>query len=152
MKRIFAATFTLLLCVFVCAGVLFAAESDDGKKIVIIGASVDLTAHQITISGMNFLGPNGKQLPTVLWQATPLTPILETPTQIVALLPNTLAPGMYLLTVTNSSEGNYDTFDVAIGTTGPTGATGATGATGNTGAVGPTGVKGDTGAQGAAGP
>ena len=153
MNRIFRLSFAAVLCVFVCASAVFAqSENADWRKIVITSASVDSTMTRITIGGINFLGLNGKKLPTVLLRTTVLALVSETPTQIIALLPAGLTPGTYLLTVANSSEGSYDTCDVTIGAAGPAGPTGPTGATGATGPQGPMGLPGPRGATGAQGP
>jgi hypothetical protein len=74
MKRtltgIAAGTFLALLL-----GATIFAEGD--KEIVITHASADLTTHRITITGVNFLGKDGKKQPTVLFQQAVL-PMLGT--------------------------------------------------------------------------
>src|SRR2546422_4607484 len=161
MRRIFRIGVSVVLCVFLCATAVF-AQSQPGtnyadamkqyvRKIVITDASVDSTTTRVTIGGINFLGPDGGQLPTVLLRTTVLPLVSETDTQIVALLPAGLTPGAYLLIVANSPY-DFGTFDLTIGATVPavsprppraTGApapTRAPGAARRTGATGPPGV------------
>ena len=138
MRRIFRISFSVVLCVFLCATAVF-AQSQPGtnyadaikqylRKIVITEASVDSTTTRVTIGGLNFLGPDGRHLPTVLLRTTVLPLVSETDKQIVALLPAGLTPGAYLLIVANSPY-DFGTFDLTIGATGPAGAPGPAGAT-----------------------
>jgi hypothetical protein len=117
-------------------------------QLVIDSATADLTAHVLTITGMNF----GTTAPAVSLNNMSLVVISFTPTTIQATIPSGFTPGSYLLTVSTSSGTPFnDLFDVTIGNTGATGATGATGPTGATGATGPTGATGATGPTGATG-
>src|SRR3989442_2273257 len=131
MRRIFRIGLSVVLCVFLCATAVF-AQSQPGtnyadaikeyvRRIVVTDASVDSTTTRVTIGGLNFLGPDGGQLPTVLLRTTVLPLVSETDTQIVALLPAGLTPGAYLLIVANSPY-DFGIFDLTIGATGPAGA------------------------------
>src|SRR2546423_5194782 len=119
-------------------------------QVTVNRTTIDYALNKITIVGTNF----GTSAPTVTLQGVPLTVQSYTSGTgtIVAMLPNALNPGSYLLAVT-SSTGTPSTgiFDTTYGSTGATGATGATGSPGPTGATGATGSTGATGATGATG-
>lgn len=77
-----------------------------------------------------------------------------TATTVEAIVPATIAPGTYLLTLVvgpgSSAQDNskYDESWVTIGAAGPLGPTGATGPQGATGPMGPQGIQGAAGAPG----
>ena len=124
--------------------------------VTIHSASINYTAHTITVTGQGFCASS--TLPAVLFNGAKLNLVTTvcSNTSVVADLP-VQAAGSYSLTVTNGSGGS-STFDATYGAVGPqgpiglTGATGAKGATGATGAVGATGAKGATGPTGPQGP
>jgi len=147
-------------------------------QIRVDSALPNLAAHAVTIGGVNF----GTQTPTVTLNDMPLTVLVSSPTQIVAVLPGSViaSPGTYQLVVrkggaNSQNSANVATIDVAIydepaapagtastlglqgpaGPTGPPGPQGATGPAGPQGAAGPAGPQGATGSagpQGAIGP
>src|SRR5215472_13371892 len=118
------------------------------NQVTVNNTTIDYVLNKITIVGVNF----GPITPNVTLQNVPLTvqSFNSGTGTIVAMLPNGLTAGSYLLAVTTTT-GTPATgyFDVAYGTSGPKGATGATGSTGSTGA---TGAQGATGSQGPIGP
>jgi hypothetical protein len=109
------------------------------------------------IVGTNF----GAALPQVTLGSQRLAVVSNSATRVDALVPATLAPGSYLLTLAPGNangdhsgsgthgEGNYDEFWVTFGASGAAGAPGAPGAPG---AAGPAGRDGAAGPQGPAGP
>lgn len=155
----------LVLALLPLAAFAQADKIDDNSKAVIItDANIDIPTSRITIKGVNFLGENGRRVPTVLFgpSRTILPPLLPaTATMLVAQWPSNLIPGTYLIVVANGSgTKDYDSFDVAFGAIGPKGDKGDkgdrgdkgdTGATGATGPQGPQGLKGDIGAHRRAG-
>jgi collagen type VII alpha len=138
-------------------GILLVLVSSLSSALIVVpvtidGASVNYTAHTITVSGLGFCAAGA--LPTVAFNGTKLKLVTTvcSNTSVVADLPAPAA-GSYSLSVTNGTGGS-STFDVAygaVGPQGPIGLTGATGAKGATGATGPQGVTGAAGAKGAAG-
>ena len=133
--------------------------------VTINSASINYTAHTLTLIGTGFCVPDAA--PSVVFNTTILAKSICSANEIVSPLP-VFAAGSYKVTVT--SRGGSALLDVTYGAVGPqgaagaegpkgaTGATGATGtegakgATGTTGAQGPIGLTGLTGAAGAAGP
>jgi hypothetical protein len=111
---------------------------------------------QITVRGSSF----GIALPNVLLDELPLAVLSYTDTVVVALVPASVTPGTYRLSLINNSlQGNAavrtGTLDVTVGAVGQTGAQGPkgdTGATGPQGQAGPSGPVGPTGPAGAYGP
>jgi hypothetical protein len=115
----------------------------------------------LNVFGINFAGR-----PRVTLGTTALTVVSTTATRIEALLPASVGPGSYLLTVTvnagrdddRGDDGKYDESWITIGTAGtpgpagPAGAIGATGPAGPAGAIGATGPAGPAGAPGSQGP
>ena len=97
-------------------------------------------------------------IPRVVLGTVPLTVVAVTAGGIEALVPASMSPGSYLLTVnlgkgnSAANEGKFDEFWVTIGATGATGATGSQGPQGVQGAQGPQGPQGAPGAQGIQGP
>ncbi len=147
-----------LVGVLAASSAVYAADSDSSHQLVIVSAQADLLNGQVVITGVN-LGPG---TPAVTLDAMPLTIVSAGPTQIVAVLPASVAatPGSYLLTVARRhghDEPDQDIFALtvgAVGAPGPEGDKGDPGAKGDTGEQGPQGVqgvKGDTGAQGPTG-
>jgi hypothetical protein len=125
---------------YVCA-VLFALTSAfafAAAPPVIDNASINYTAHTITIAGAGFSAP------TVEFNAAVLHVVSASATRIVASLP--VEPqGSYELIVTNSDKLSV-TFDVTYGPTGPPGVAGPQGAQGPKGEAGATGPQGPIGA------
>lgn len=145
-----------LVGVLAASSAVYAADSDSSHQLVIVSAQADLLNGQVVITGVN-LGPG---TPAVTLDAMPLTIVSAGPTQIVAVLPASVAatPGSYLLTVARRhghDEPDQDIFALtvgAVGAQGPQGLKGDTGAQGPTGATGPTGTTGAAGAAGPTGP
>jgi hypothetical protein len=124
----------------------------------------DVDQGLLYVKGTNFGGNSGK---LVLGNQT-LVLQSWSPTDIVGVVPASLAPASYVVTV-NTASGPSATFGVTIGAAGPQGPTGPTGPPGAKGDRGPQGIpgiqgppgvqgdkgdkgdKGDTGAQGAQG-
>jgi hypothetical protein len=108
---------------------------------------------------LHILGLNlGGARPQVTLGTLSLSVVSVTATQIDALVPASVVPGSYLLTVTfgksksgGDDEGKSDEFWVTIGAAGPTGATGAAGPAGVPGPSGPVGAQGAQGSAGLAG-
>lgn len=108
------------------------------------------------IVGLNLGGAR----PKVTLGMLPLSVVSMTATQIDAVIPPSVAPGSYLLTVTmgkgmtddgsDVDAGKYDEFWITIGGTGPQGPVGATGPQGPAGATGAPGAIGPQGPAGAA--
>ena len=111
---------------------------------------------------LHILGLNlGGGKPKVTLGTLALSVVSMTATQIDALVPPTVVPGSYLLTVSlaksksgsddGNGDGKYDEFWVTIGAAGPQGLVGPQGAAGKDGAMGPAGPVGPAGTNGAAG-
>jgi hypothetical protein len=150
---------TILL--FALASTL-AVQADEGRA-RIVRADVDLSAGLIFIHGAGF----GFRTPVVGLGDTKSVPVSSaSPTDVVALLPASITPGTYVLTLLRAGDGhdnagdNSASIDLtigAVGPQGPAGRAGAAGAKGDTGmagpqgpagAAGPAGAKGDTGMAG----
>lgn len=112
---------------------------------------------------LHILGLNlGGGRPNVTLGTLPLAVVSMTATQIDALIPASVAPGSYLLTVSlakgkngdddRNDDSKYDEFWVTIGTAGPQGPQGTAGTPGLQGATGVAGPAGKDGATGPAGP
>lgn len=141
------------------AGTVLAAPivafADSAKQPAITEARAN--GGMLFILGVNFAGG----MPKVTLGTLPLSVIAMSATQIDALIPASIAPGSYLLTVSlrkskagddrNDDDGKYDEFWVTIGGAGPQGPAGAAGPQGLTGPSGPQGPTGLQGAQGVAG-
>jgi hypothetical protein len=124
----------------------------------------DVDQGLLYVKGTNFGGNSGR---LVLGNQT-LVLQSWSPTDIVGVVPASLAPASYVVTV-NTASGPSATFGVTIGAAGPQGPTGPTGPPGAKGDRGPQGIpgiqgppgvqgdkgdkgdKGDTGATGATG-
>lgn len=155
--RRFAARVALALLM---AGTVLAAPivafADSSKQPAITEARVDGAV--LHVLGLNLGG--GK--PKVILGTLPLSVVSMTATQIDALIPASVVPGSYLITVSlakgkegddrNDDFGKYDEFWVTIGAVGSRGPAGLNGVDGATGAVGPQGPAGAVGATGALGP
>ncbi len=122
--------------------------------VTIDNASINYTAHTITVSGLGFCASG--VLPSVAFNGVKLKLVTTVCANTVVANLSAQVAASYNLTVTNGS-GGASTFAVTYGAVGPqgpiglTGATGAKGATGATGAQGPIGLTGATGAKGATG-
>jgi hypothetical protein len=116
-------------------------------------ADLESTPMTLTIMGINF--DNGG-LPKVNLSGFGLLTVqggVYTATEIVAILPENIMDGDYVLTVTtNPGEPRTDAIDITIGATGATGPAGPQGPAGADGAQGPAGADGQNGADGATGP
>ena len=114
-------------------------------------ATVDLSASQLTIEGINL-----PSQPIVVLANQQLTVTSSTPLTIVATLPAALTtPGTYQLLLEHPKDLIVSNLSVTIGPVGPTGATGPQGLAGPMGPMGltgPAGPQGATGSQGPAGP
>jgi hypothetical protein len=108
----------------------------------------------ITIVGTDFLfGPDAPTV-TLGEYVDPLV-IVGVPTNetIVALLPENIVAGDYLLTVaTGIGQAQNDEYDLTIGAVGPKGSQGEPGTQGEQGPIGPEGPQGAQGVQGPSGP
>ncbi len=119
--------------------------------VTIYSASINYTAHTVTVVGSGFCTG---ALPAVTFNTTRLKVTSTCSLSVVMASLPVQAAGSYRLMIANTS-GASATFYVtygAVGPQGPQGFTGATGATGATGSQGPVGLKGAQGATGAAGP
>jgi len=98
---------------------------------------VDLTLNRLTISGENFLGENGRTVPSLFLGKTLLSQLSSSQTTIDATLPSGLDAGTYLLIVSNGPHiDDFDTFDVTIGAVGQQGPPGIPGRVGPRGGPG----------------
>ena len=123
-NRAWSIALTLLLLALAASPVLAAPGSP--PQLVIVSASADVAAGTLTIVGTEF----GDE-PVVTLNATPLTVVTSTPSQIDATLPPGLAPGSYLLTVSRGpATTQFDAFNVTLGAAGPQGPPGGMGAPG----------------------
>lgn len=144
-------------CVMLGAGLPASAQRPPpSPPPIIVNAVGDLVASTLTINGANFVPV---PLTIMLGSMGPLTVTTATSTLVIATLPQGVAAGTYLLTMTTAG-GTQEEFWVALGAqgvpgpvgpAGPTGATGPIGATGPSGPIGPPGPTGPTGPQGATG-
>ncbi len=106
------------------------------------------------IFGLNL----GTARPNVTLGVLPLSVVSTTATQIDALVPASVAPGSYLLTVSlgrnkgSDDSSQYDEFWVTLGAAGPQGAKGDEGPQGPAGAPAKDGATGPQGPAGPAGP
>ena len=119
--------------------------------------TTDYTNLLLNISGSNF----GSQVGTVKLGGSTLTVVSWSAGRIVANLPATTVPGMYLLVVTIKPLPLIAVADVTLGAVGPQGVVGPqgpagpqgpTGLPGVAGAPGPVGSQGPTGPAGPTGP
>jgi hypothetical protein len=121
-------------------------------QMVLQYAGADINAGRLLISGLNLQKQNRK--PVVTFAGESLQVLNNDNNSIVASLPPSLiAPGSYLLTVSNGNNGQgRDVMTVTIGATGAQGPSGPAGPMGPMGPAGPTGAQGATGEQGPQGP
>ena len=150
-RSFWRATMLALMLAFAFPALLRAAPSTPAAVSIplINSAQADLSAHTITISGINF----GSTRPTVNLDAMTLTVTSFSPTAIKAALPPGLGAGSYHLAVTTGFLPlGLALLDVTIGTQGQVGPQGPQGPQGNPGATGPQGPQGNTGLTGATGP
>src|SRR5437762_9509276 len=108
-----------VLAVMTMLGGMATAQSTG--NLVITGTAIDAVKNVVTISRENFASADGRYIPSV-FLGRDLLPQLApaSATLIYAMLPFNLAPGTYLLTVSNGTKtGHYDTFDLTIGAAGP---------------------------------
>ncbi len=140
--RLIVLTFSAMLV----AGLPLAAQAP-----VIVNTAINYSAspNRITISGSNFKPATAA--PIVIFNTLQLTLVSSTNTTVVANLPTTLAPGSYLMAITNSQRSTFP-FVVTYGAVGPQGPIGPQGLQGPAGPTGPTGQQGLPGATGATGP
>lgn len=104
------------------------------------------STNQITISG-EFFKPKDKA-PTATLDGATLTVTSSSDTTIVARFSRSLAPGSYLLAVTNHPYSNVQTFTVTNGAVGPQGLPGTNGSNGTNGTSGTSGTNGINGSNG----
>ncbi len=105
-------------------------------------------ATQITVSGVGF----GAAKPQVTLSGVSLAVVSSSDTSITAAVPAGLAPGSYLLVVTNSRTRLPGLFAASIGLEqAAQGPAGPQGPAGSVGPAGPMGLQGTAGAQGPAG-
>ena len=140
---------TALACLPMMAAGIAAAD------VTIRSATLDATQSTLTLRGSEFTGPSGRFTTSVRLGPT-LTPLAinsASGTEIVAQLPESLAPGNYLLTVGYGlGESQFDQFIVTVGAVGPAGAAGPAGPEGPQGPAGPAGQTGLAGPAGPTGP
>jgi type VI secretion system Hcp family effector len=116
---------------------------------VIISASADLEAEQLTIRGLYF----GRATPHVTLAGKELAVLSSSPFEILAGLPPGIEPGSYLLTVCQRHRSKRsEPFEVTIGAAGPPGPAGPQGPEGQPGLPGPQGLQGLPGPEGPRGP
>jgi type VI protein secretion system component Hcp len=121
----------------------------ENRDPVIISASADLEAEQLTVRGLYF----GRSTPHVNLAGKELTVLSSSPFEILAALPLELEPGSYLLTVCQRHRSKRsEPFEVTIGAVGPPGPAGPQGPEGQPGLPGPQGLQGLPGPQGPQGP
>jgi len=140
----FALTFVLALATLLPCAMLSAKE-----PVILTSFTTETT---LTINGTDLAND---KIRVLLGAFGPLTIVMQSPTQIVAMLPPALLPGNYVLNLRIGEAVDEASVTVgAVGPQGPVGPTGATGAVGPqgqigiTGAVGPQGLKGDKGDTG----
>lgn len=121
-----------------CLVALLPSASFATTKPAIVSAEANFQTNQITITGSNF----GTAKPYVTLNSQALTVVTFTPTTVLADLPNGIAPGAYLLTLKNETDGVTASFDATIGAAGPQGPQGPLGPQGPQGAQGPQGPQG----------
>ncbi len=148
---------------FLLSSTAMHAQRDEvqNHRLAIRYVNPSFSDHTLSIVGNNF----GSDSPSVYLDGKKMSLVSYDAQQIVAKFPSTLAPGSYLLTVTNGrGEEHFDAFIVTLGAVGPqgpmgpmglqgpVGLTGPQGPAGPVGPMGPQGPKGDTGAVGPQGP
>jgi hypothetical protein len=134
--------------ILLCALLTTTAFAQKPNPLLIVSASVDYGVGKLYVGGFNF----GTATPSAKLNDTPLQVLTWTPTTLLAMLPPSIQPGSYLLTI-SSGNGPFDSdsFSVTIGATGPKGDKGEKGDQGLTGPKGDAGPQGPVGPQGPAG-
>jgi hypothetical protein len=84
------------------------------SSIAINSAIINSANNQVSMVGVEFNPAPVRGAPSVSFNGVSLTLVSYTDTNIVATLPTGLAPGSYLLTVTNSTK-DTASLDVTIG-------------------------------------
>lgn len=119
--------------------------------ITLTSATPDYDNGTLTITGADLT--KGPRAPQVYLGTSALTVTSSSNSQIQASLPPNVAPGTYLLTVTNGpGNAQLDELWITLGTAGPAGPAGAAGPAGSTGPAGPAGPQGPAGPAGPQGP
>jgi hypothetical protein len=147
---------TGLVSVLLCLAALMAVANPPEGHLNIDQVMVDDPDDptSITIIGSDFLFGPGSPTVTLGWYVDPLI-IDGDPTneEIVALLPDGILPGDYLLIVaTGTGQSQSDEYDLTIGAAGPQGPQGEKGDQGDPGPAGAKGDQGEQGIQGEEGP
>lgn len=151
LSRSWQSTFALTAVPLLFAGGIV-AQGNDEHHAVILNATADLTANQLTVQGTGFPS-NG----LLMLDGQPLTVVNETSTSILATLPAAITsqPGSYALMLERAWANHQEVlarFVVTVGAVGPAGPQGDAGPAGAAGMQGPVGPEGPAGAQGPAGP
>lgn len=135
----------LILLSLLAAPVSTSAHDHPNRPpLVILSAVYDDLNEVLLVSGSDLMKSNGNT-PSITFNGMPLTVQTATPAQVVALLPNTFTPGVYLLTVTRGNKvDDSGSFVAALGAIGPDGAAGPQGPEGP---AGPQGLEGPIGPQ-----
>jgi IPT/TIG domain len=141
-RRATLAFFLALPCVGASTLCLAQVQQPQTAKPVIVSATADFQANQLTITGTNL----GTTQPTVTLDGQATTVVSFSNTSVVATLPNGIAPGAYLLVFKQKST--TVNFDVTLGTAGPQGPQGLQGLQGPQGNPGPQGPQGIQGPPG----
>lgn len=144
LRRAVAAAFVTL-----CAAPLPAA-ADSSHQPVIVATRVE--SGLLRIVGFDLSGKS----PRVTLGGVGLSLVSVAPTEIVAVVPPSMADGSHLLTLSLGPGGNddskHDEAWITLGGTGPAGAAGPAGRDGQPGATGPIGPQGPQGVPGPTGP
>jgi hypothetical protein len=141
-----------LFLVLLCGAAAIPLAQAAGTAASVTSVTIDYATQPQTITIVGKLLAPATGSPVVDLDATKLTLVSSSATQIVADLPAGLVAATYQLTVNNGSGAAASSFDVTYGAAGPQGPAGPKGATGSTGPQGPSGPTGATGPQGAQGP
>ena len=142
-----ALSLVLVLACFalVTSSVSLAQGAPAAQRPTIVSTDANFQTNQITIAGSNF----GTPKPSVTLDGHAVTVVAHTPTTAVVDMPSNLAPGAYLLTLKNMSDGLTVSFDITLGVVGPQGPQGPQGSQGPQGPQGAQGPQGQQGPQGA---
>ena len=156
---------TVLLVAALSASGPSSPDVAGGPQLVVTQVMVHADAGTLTILGRNFVRKAGGPVRVRLGEAHLVLLVPPLPSELLVELPEDLAPGAYLLTVTRGRAATEnDTFVFTYGAVGPPGPEGQRGETGDRGEAGPQGPvgpmgpqgargeKGETGEQGSAGP
>ncbi len=112
-----ALSLVLVLACFalVTSSVSLAQGAPAAQRPTIVSADANFQTNQITIAGSHF----GTPKPYVALDGHAVTVVTHTPTTVVVDMPSNLAPGAYLLTLKNMSDGLTGPFDISLGVVGP---------------------------------